>query len=283
VVHSVAGHPHGLEGEGAVRVAAGKDHLSEHLALVPAHRAIVRALEARLYERVTFHRPILDIGCGDGFFAQAALPTPIEVGIDPSPEALAVAERLGIYETLQQASGAELPFGDASFGTVVSNCVLEHVVEIDRAIDEIGRVLRPGGYFVGTMVTDRLSKNLGTARLLRALRMQRLGDSYAAWHNRLAVHHNMLPLAGWTEKLNHAGLEVVESRYYLSPSATFVFDLLHYFAVPSLVVRKLFKKRWLLWESPRNVAPVARVLRRLYEDDDGITGSDVFVRARKSA
>lgn len=282
MAHSIVGQAAGAEDESAVRVAPGKDHLSEHLALVPAHRAIVRALEARLYERVTFHRPILDIGCGDGFFAQAALPTPIEVGIDPSPEALAVAERLGIYKTLQQASGAELPFADGTFGTVVSNCVLEHVVEIDRAIDEIGRVLRPGGYFVGTMVTDRLSKNLGMARLLRSIGLRKLGDAYAAWHNRLAVHHNMLPLEGWTEKLNHAGLEVVESRYYLTPSATFVFDLLHYFAVPSLVVRTLFKKRWLLWESPRNVAPVAGVLRRLYEDDDGITGSDVFVLARKA-
>ena len=257
-----------------------RDHLTNHLRLVPAHRAIVRALEAKIYEGIEFTHSILDIGCGDGYFAQAALPTPIDLGIDPSRAALDECARLGIYNRLLHTAGAEIPVPDASFQTAISNCVLEHIPEIDKTLVEIARVLKPGGIFVGTMVTDQLPVLLGIPRVLRAIGLGKIGDAYSRWFNRNAVHYNMLSLKDWSAKFANAGLVITRSQFYMGASTTFVFDFLHYFALPSLFVHMIFR-RWLLWQDARNVAITAAMLRRFYNEKTPERGACVFVIAEK--
>jgi len=44
--------------------------------------------------------------------------------------------------------GNTLPFDDRSFDVVSSLCVLEHVLDVDRTMSELDRVLKPGGVFV---------------------------------------------------------------------------------------------------------------------------------------
>lgn len=51
----------------------------------------------------------------------------------------------GIPKRLEPAPAEELPFGDASFDTVVSTLVLCTVTDPARAVAEVARVLRPGG------------------------------------------------------------------------------------------------------------------------------------------
>lgn len=46
-----------------------------------------------------------------------------------------------------------LDFPDASFDVVVSTSMLEHDAAFWRTLPEVGRVLKPGGYFVLTTVT----------------------------------------------------------------------------------------------------------------------------------
>lgn len=60
------------------------DLLWQQLKTLPAFRALLRAVEARFYSYVDLPEPLLDIGCGDGNFAQLALPgRRITAGIDP--------------------------------------------------------------------------------------------------------------------------------------------------------------------------------------------------------
>jgi SAM-dependent methyltransferase len=59
-----------------------------------------------------------------------------------------------------------LPFADDSFDTVLSCGVLEHVHDPDASLDEIGRVLRPGGVFYITNLPNRYSYTEKIARLL---------------------------------------------------------------------------------------------------------------------
>lgn len=42
-----------------------------------------------------------------------------------------------------------LPFESETFDVVIANSVLHHLPDIGRAVAEIGRVLRPGGYYIG--------------------------------------------------------------------------------------------------------------------------------------
>ena len=93
---------------------------------------------------------VLDVGCGPGNFtrdfAQAA-PDGLVVGIDASETMLAAAVRRGGGGSLAYVRGdaRALPFGDASFDAVCCFAALYLIDEPLRAIDEIVRVLAPGG------------------------------------------------------------------------------------------------------------------------------------------
>lgn len=50
-----------------------------------------------------------------------------------------------LADRIVRMDGGVIPFDDATFKLVVTNQVIEHVVDIDVVLSEIGRVLEPGG------------------------------------------------------------------------------------------------------------------------------------------
>jgi SAM-dependent methyltransferase len=93
---------------------------------------------------------VLDLGCGEGQIARLAVAggaTDV-VGVDASAAQIAEAGRRGGGVAYARATATDLPLTDAWFDAVVSCLVLEHLDDLDRAIDEVSRVLRPGGRFV---------------------------------------------------------------------------------------------------------------------------------------
>ena len=81
-----------------------------------------------------------------------------------------------------------MPFADGHFASVVSNCVFEHIPEIDRTIGEIARVLRPGGTFACTVIGDRFSELSDRRRRMAALGLAGAHRAYLDWYNRNAAH-----------------------------------------------------------------------------------------------
>src|ERR671931_2116401 len=138
-------------------MATDRDFLRPYLLTLPIHRAMLRAVEAKLFAELApdLPEPIVDVGCGDGTFVAIALPGKRVVGIDPIRSDTHAAARRGVYAGLSVANGAYLPFGDATFASAISNCVLEHVVPLTETLREVARVLRPGGPFVASVVGDR--------------------------------------------------------------------------------------------------------------------------------
>lgn len=100
----------------------------------------------------------LDVGCGTGALASAALarahPASV-VGIDPATGYVRQAESLvdDPRASFVVADAMELPFGDRTYDIVVSGLVLNFVSDPARAITEQSRVVRPGGC-VGAYVWD---------------------------------------------------------------------------------------------------------------------------------
>jgi arsenite methyltransferase len=104
--------------------------------------------------RIEPGRTVLDLGCGAGtdllIAAQMVGPSGRVVGVDMTPtmlqrarhsaEALALAN-VELHESLIE----DLPLPDASVDVVISNGVIDLVVDKDAVFSEIDRVLRPGG------------------------------------------------------------------------------------------------------------------------------------------
>ena len=95
-------------------------------------------------------RRVLDIGCGDGQITRLAARVEgveLAVGVDPTWNQIRVAADRAVASGFARAAAGRLPFPDASFDAVVACLVFEHVDDVDAAIDEIARVLEPGGRF----------------------------------------------------------------------------------------------------------------------------------------
>lgn len=91
---------------------------------------------------------VLDVGCGDGQVTRLAtkLGASLAVGVDPTWNQVVVAAERG-SGLFAKAGAAALPFAADSFDAVVACLVFEHIREVDAAIGEVARVLRPGGRF----------------------------------------------------------------------------------------------------------------------------------------
>jgi SAM-dependent methyltransferase len=107
----------------------------------------------------------VELGCGggQGTVGTAALGTDTAVGVDFSPEQLRHARRLrdfyGVDADFVEGDVTTLPFADDSFDLASSEAVFQMVEDLDQALQEAHRVLRPGGVFV-LSVPHPLHENL---------------------------------------------------------------------------------------------------------------------------
>lgn len=92
---------------------------------------------------------VLEIGCGTGCdLLQFAKHGAKAVGIDITPEHLRLArERVGQLAEVREAEATSLPFPNESFDYVYSHGVLHHIENPRRVVEEVFRVLKPGGRF----------------------------------------------------------------------------------------------------------------------------------------
>lgn len=255
--------------------------LRAHLRAMPLHRVLIRSIEARILSEVDYPHPVLDIGCGDGHFGSVLFPAGADVGLDPGLSDLAEAKGRGVYRLVTAADSGLMPFPDAFFRSVVSNCVFEHIPSIEKTIAEIARVLAPGGVFATTVIGDRFRDFLTDAAAWGRLGLPGLRRAYVDWFNRKAVHYHFDSPDTWRARFEAAGLEVVRWRYYMSAEATRAFHRSHYWSLPHLAARRL-TGRWV--PAPRlfdNRFWVGRLLPWVEEPEPKPGSCIAFVCRRK--
>lgn len=258
----------------------GTDFLALHLARVPVHRALIRALEHRLFAQQSLEHPVLDIGCGDGHYATAAFQDGVDVGIDVTRAIVAEAAQHGPYRHLDIADGTRLPYADASFRTVVSNCVIEHIPDIEGLVAEVSRVLQPGGCFIFSVPNQRFTGSLASVRALNRLGLSALAQRYGKWWNDHAVHFHLDAPEIWQDRLIRNGLTIKQQMDYMSLAATRVFELSHYYAIPSIIWHRL-TGRWSLRPDKVRASIAYRWLRPHAEECWPALGACTFFVARK--
>lgn len=118
-----------------------------------SHASTNRAIAARVEPLLDRPLRILDLGCGSGAFCRQLAGLYRARGWDPAEHLLGI----DIVETKFDGAGVPfrrvdlnhtLPFEDGSFDVVVSIEVLEHVHAPYVLMEELKRILRPGGTLV---------------------------------------------------------------------------------------------------------------------------------------
>ena len=102
--------------------------------------------------RVTRDTRALDLGCGGGGLSRLAHERGAHsVGVDTLDVALHLAHRRAIQDSFMRLSFAQigednrLPFRSHSFDALLAQHVVEHLADLDDALREWSRVLKPGG------------------------------------------------------------------------------------------------------------------------------------------
>jgi SAM-dependent methyltransferase len=206
----------------------------------PLFFSLIRPQEAALFRSFApiLTHPILDVGAGDGFFARLAFGAgAIDVGLDLEGSRLTEGAASGAYLDTVTFNGRHIPFPDRHFGTVVSNCVLEHVVDLSGLVEEVYRVLQPEGHFLTSVMSNRWESFMLGARLL--------GDRYRTFMRRRQEHENLLSLGTWESVFTSPGFEIVDAVGYLSARTSACLDAAHYASAPALLARQL-TGRWVI-------------------------------------
>lgn len=133
--------------------------------------------------RISPGAAVLDVGCGPATdtlpLAELVGPGGRVEGVDHDPEMVAEAirraEAAGVADRVhhRQADALALPFADAAFDATHSERLLMHLREPERALAEMVRVTRPGGWVV-VADTDWGSRSVDTSEVDAERKMGRV-------------------------------------------------------------------------------------------------------------
>ncbi|NOY98373.1 MAG: methyltransferase domain-containing protein [Chloroflexi bacterium] len=129
--------------------SSGQHGYDEYLEL---HDCWLKTFKKRLHA-IQQHQPagrVLDIGCGPGFFLEAASEAGYDVwGIDPSEYIVQVAQKK-FGQQIHRGTIADVNFEPESFDLVTAFDVFEHIYQPVDFLSRVHRLLKPNGVFAIT-------------------------------------------------------------------------------------------------------------------------------------
>lgn len=162
----------------------------------------------------------LELGTGTGFFLLNLMQAGVMshgTASDISPGMVEVAVRnakgLGLDVDGKVVDAETLPFEDDSFDLVVGHAVLHHIPDLELALREVVRVLKPGGRFVfagePTAQGDKIARMLSRATWWTTTRVTNLPPLREKWAQ---------PQAALDESSRAAALEAVVDLHTFDPA-----------------------------------------------------------------
>jgi SAM-dependent methyltransferase len=163
-------------------------------------------------------RRTLDLGCGEGRIgAELRRRGHAVAGVDSSPAMVEAASQL--IEAVV-ADAAALPFEDTAFDLVVAFMSLQDMDDFQGAVDEVARVLEPGGRFVFNTLhpiatAGRFESKEPDAAFVIAgsyLEARRVDDVVERDGHRITFAYVGRPFEAYSRALEHAGLAIETLR-----------------------------------------------------------------------
>lgn len=250
--------------------------IKQYLENRPMFFSIIRPQEALIFlKNMKYIKgKILDFGCGDGFFAELVFGKgKIDIGLDlKKNERVKEAIKNKVYKKVVLYDGNKIPLPNNYFDTIISNCVLEHIPNLSQSIKEIFRVLKPGGYFLTTVMTDCWENFLLGKKLL--------GKWYINFLRKKQEHYNLLTQKQWKKIFKKQRFKIIGSSPYLSKIQSKFLEFFHYLSFPSLVSYKLFKK-WVIFPFWYQLFFFDRIIEIILNEKNNKKKAGLFLILRK--
>lgn len=246
------------------------------------HPAIVlwRAVELRYIEKMLntnpLKDPMLDLGCAEGKIAAILFNGRKLIGIDNCWELLRHNKKTDVYRALVLADACRMPYRDNTFLSVFSNCVIEHIPDIDCLLDEVRRVLRDKGDFFFTVPSHKFADSLFFSVIFNKLGLKGLSEWYKTKRNRLLHHFHCYDHNRWKNILSQNGFTLINYSYYMTEKATFIWDFL---AAAVFILKAVWPLNYLLPKIKKRLAAYLKV----YYDADSAVGSGLLLVAQKQS
>lgn len=162
------------------------------------------ALEAAMRMAITPHSAMLDAGCGTGRLARALLSEGTTARrmtlLDASRSMLEACADLPVQRCLGRLEA--LPFDDSAFDVIACAWALETTPTPELALDELARVLRPGGVLCLAFCADTPSSGLLDWAARRVLTLRGTGrflqtaDVVSELERSMICNVRIVPVAG---------------------------------------------------------------------------------------
>jgi len=219
------------------------------------------------FETVAGRRgPVLDVGCGDGFWWTIREDGREIYGIDISAREIAQAQQR-IHAELTDVS-RETPFPGKRFEEIIGNCSLEHVPDIDAALSNLRTSAAGNARLLMFVPTPRWAYQ-GQLQAWLVRRAPRVAMSLAGALNGFFQHWHLYDVKVWTALLAQNGWRVRASYGLGSARSEFLFRAFLPPAFVEFVAKQLtgFYPSKLARFLPRALlAPAARLVRWAVSD-----------------
>ncbi|MCG8500229.1 MAG: methyltransferase domain-containing protein [Firmicutes bacterium] len=111
---------------------------------------------------------VLELGCGNGVLWQInidRIPNHVRIILSDFSEGILSNARNNLQEYNKQfhyeaVDVQNIPYTDEKFDVVIANHMLYHVPDINQALTEVNRILKPGGYFYASTIGNEHMKEL---------------------------------------------------------------------------------------------------------------------------
>ncbi|HEX4450991.1 MAG TPA: class I SAM-dependent methyltransferase [Kofleriaceae bacterium] len=210
--------------------------------------------------------PVLDVGCGDGFWWTVRHDDREIYGIDISATEIAQAQSR-IHASLTDVS-RETPFAGTKFEEIIGNCSLEHVPDIDAALSNLRRAASDRARLLMFVPTPRWAYSGNLQRLLLA-RAPRVAMALSGALNGFFQHWHLYDAKVWTRLLEQNGWRVEQTLGLGSARSEFLFRLFMPPAFAEFVVKKLtgfYPSRLARLLPDAALAPFAKLVRWAISD-----------------
>jgi SAM-dependent methyltransferase len=193
----------------------------------------------------------LDVGCGNGFIG-GLLKRMASIGelhgVD-AVESFANDTAQHGYSGFTYATADKIPLDTGSFDFVVSICVVEHILDLDGALREVRRLLKPGGALILTTPAPEFRSSSMDVTLYTRLGLHQRAEAAARRRDRTSQHFHYATADEWRENLEAIGFDDVKVTPFFSRRQLFAYELMNW---PARLPELYFPdKIWLLGQRLR--------------------------------